>query len=252
PMGVALPLRDALNMLCEQSDLGPLLRGLQIEPEAQWFEATLEQLRPLVETQSFEAAVAAGALPMRPEREVIGHFRNAGFPTPDGRAHLAQGLETASALPAVSDRELLPIVYQRNVMRGELARCKWLAEIAHDTPLLIPAATAARLNIRDGRRLTLKLAGRELQGRAVITQGLAPGCVGLADAVGRKNCGPFAEARPWPAPAELAAKDVDFDVELVWWGRAGNGERVRGMLTIEFDERRGCLVIAPTALELEA
>ncbi|MDP8256287.1 MAG: molybdopterin-dependent oxidoreductase, partial [Candidatus Alcyoniella australis] len=42
PMGVALPLRDALNMLCEQSDLGPLLRGLQIEPEAQWFEATLE------------------------------------------------------------------------------------------------------------------------------------------------------------------------------------------------------------------
>ena len=108
------------------------------------------------------------------------------------------------------------IIHETNVMGGELARSKWLSEIAHLNPLRIHADDADRLEISQGDKVAVEIGQSKLIASADICESVRPGVISLAAGFGHEYSGKIAKGQSWRGK-------LDPDTVLIWWGEHGNG-----------------------------
>ena len=148
-------------------------------------------------------------------------YKKGGFETPSGRFEIdSEGLKrlNAPSLPVyeaipghqISRGEFILTRFDPGILTHRTGNCKWLSEIAHDSPLWISVVTAEELHIKRGDLVKVTSKFGSFVARAHLTQGIHPSVVAIADGLGHWKSGHIARARSF--------KSRDPDTQLVWWG----------------------------------
>jgi thiosulfate reductase / polysulfide reductase chain A len=191
----------------------------------------------------FEALKKEGVWLDPGAKPVYRSFTKKGFSTPSGKLEIFSKTLEEKGQPGwpvyvpiksyqdLQEDEWILMVNRANVMTSRLANAKWLAEILHDNPLWINTQVARARGIQEGDRVKVTSKAGSLVVRVRLTHGLHPRVVTLTEGLGHRALGKIAQAKK--------AKSSDFDTNLVWWEKEGNGVNPYGLITPEFDPAGG-------------
>ncbi|MDI6754316.1 MAG: molybdopterin-dependent oxidoreductase [Thermodesulfobacteriota bacterium] len=190
----------------------------------------------------------------RAAKPVYRSYAKKGFATPSGKFEVFSKPLQGQGLPAlptyvpikahqgIKEEELILTVNRANVMTPRLANAKWLAEILHDNPLWINPKTAQARGIRDGDRVNISSKAGSLTVRVRFSQGVHPRVVTLTEGLGHWELGKIARAKK--------EKSSDFDTQLLWWEKQGNGVNPSALIAADFDPLAGGIAWNDTRVTL--
>lgn len=134
--------------------------------------------------------------------------------------------------------ELFLVMHDSAVTSRDSAKCKWLAEIQHCSPLFVNPEDARRLRVRDGDEVLL-ISRPDDPGRNAtrvtamveifVSDGVRPGVAAMVKGQGHTGEGKLAKA-------ERFKSEIDPDTKLLWWEDEGNGTNLSPFFEPTIDE----------------
>jgi thiosulfate reductase/polysulfide reductase chain A len=120
----------------------------------------------------------------------------------------------------MKDDELVMTTFKLNVhVQSRTASVKWLAEIAHNNPMWINAATAAKIGVKTGDLVRVESRVGYLVTKAYVTEGIHPRVCAIPTGFGHWEYGRLATLRLKDKPQWGGTEDADLD--NVWWDDRG-------------------------------
>ncbi len=170
-------------------------------------------------------------------------FEKKGWATPSGKIEIFLSKLPQKDIPPLpsyvpisahenlKEGELILTVHKTNILTWRLANAKWIAEIIHETPLWINPLTAQSLGLRNGERVKVSSAVGSFMVKIRFSQGIHPQTVALTEGLGHWALGHIAQAKK--------VKTNDFDTDLLWWEKEGNGVNPNNIIPLNFDPVAG-------------
>ena len=220
PLGKSRSLDDVLLELA--SNVGDGMAGyFPFDSIEDYLAQMISSIDGLVEAGGLDYLKEHGVWSDREATPDYQIYKKGGFETPSGRFEIdSEGLKrlNAPSLPVyeaipghqISRGEFILTRFDPGILTHRTGNCKWLSEIAHDSPLWISVVTAEELHIKRGDLVKVTSKFGSFVARAHLTQGIHPSVVAIADGLGHWKSGHIARARSF--------KSRDPDTQLVWWG----------------------------------
>jgi len=146
----------------------------------------------------------------------------------------------------LADDELILTTYKVSVQTHSRSQnCKWLTELYHRNPALINPVTAAKLGIRDRRRIKVTSKIGTLDTRARVTEEVIPGVIAISNHCGHWAYGQYASLKK---PTNQQA-DADPDLKRIWW--RDNGAHPNWIIPNQPDPISGQLCFMDTVVKVE-
>ncbi len=167
-----------------------------------------------------------------------GSFAAGGFATPSGKLEVASARISGLGFPAMpayepitaftnlEEKDLVLTIFDTAIQTdAKTANCMWLDEIQHNNPLWINPDTASKLGIKDGDKVKILRSNktnaeakeRSVETTALLSDGLHPKVVALANGCGHTGYGSIAQGEQTPKD-KIEKVLQNPNTELVWWG----------------------------------
>lgn len=236
PLGHSRYIGDIFLQIARQIG-GQLAKELPYQNSADFIAKSATRIDGLSQVGGWEYLKKEGVWFDRTAKPLYRSFAQKGFATPSGKVEiLLSKLPLPEQIPSylpisahqnLKEGELILTIHRANVLTWRLANAKWLAEILHDNPLLINPLTGQALGLQNGDRVEVSSRVGKLIVRVRFSQGIHPQVVALTEGLGHWELGRIARAKK--------EKTDDFDTNLLWWEKQGNGVNPNKVIAPDFD-----------------
>jgi anaerobic selenocysteine-containing dehydrogenase len=238
PLGNSQSIGDIFLQLAKQMG-GQIAQEFPYQNNGEFIAKTAARLPALAQVGGWASLQKDGVWFDASAKPSYRLFEKKGWTTPSGKIEIFLSKLPQKDIPPLpsyvpisahenlKEGELILTVHKNNVLTWRLANAKWIAEIIHETPLWINPLTAQSLGLRNGERVKVSSAVGSFVVKIRFSQGVHPQIVALTEGLGHWALGHIAQAKK--------VKTNDFDTDLLWWEKEGNGVNPNKIIPLNFD-----------------
>lgn len=242
PLGNSQSIGDIFLQLAKQMG-GQIAQEFPYQNSAEYIAKTAERLPNLGQAGGWVSLKKDGVWFDSSAKPSYRLFEKKGWPTPSGKIEIFLSKVPQKDIPPLpsytpisahenlKEGDLILTVHKTNVLTWRLANAKWIAEILHETPLWINSLTGQSLGLRNGERVKVSSSAGSFIVKIRFSQGVHPQTVALTKGLGHWALGHIAQAKK--------VKTNDFDTDLLWWEKEGNGVNPNKIIPLIFDPVAG-------------
>ncbi len=242
PLGNSQSIGDIFLQIAKQLG-GQIAQELAYQNSEEFISKTAERLPALAQAGGWASLKKDGVWFDSSAKPNYRLFEKKGWSTPSGKIEIflsklpqkdfppLPSYMPISAHENLKEGELILTVHRTNVLTWRLANAKWIAEIWHDTPLWINPLTGQSLGLRNGERVKVSSTAGSFVVKIRFSQGVHPQTVALTEGLGHWALGHIAQAKK--------VKTNDFDTDLLWWDKEGNGVNPNKIIPLIIDPIAG-------------
>ncbi len=242
PLGNAQSIGDIFLQLAKQMG-DQMAKELPYQNSEEFIAKTAARLPALAHAEAWASLKKDGVWFDASIKPIYRIFDKKGLPTPSGKVEIFLSKPPQKDIPPLpvyipisgheklKEGELILTVHKANVLTWRLANAKWIAEILHDNPLWIHPLTGESLGLRNEDRIKVSSSVGSFQTKIRFSQGVHPQTVALTEGLGHWALGKIAQAK--------RVKTNDFDTDLLWWEKEGNGVNPQKIIPLKFDPIAG-------------
>lgn len=238
PLGNSQPIGDIFLKVAKLIG-GQLAKELPYRNSSEFVAKAIEEIPGFPKDGGLELLKKEGVWFEAKGKPTYRVYEKKGLATPSGKIEIflsklpspdAPPLPSYIPIPgheSLKEGEFILTVHRANVLTWRLANAKWIAEILHENPLWINPRTAQALGFQNGERLKVSSPVGSFMVKIRYSQGVHPQVITLTEGLGHWALGRIARGKK--------EKSNDFDTNLLWWEKEGNGVNANRAIPLVFD-----------------